>query len=71
MNNIIKNIVTEGTVAEVTQFIKLHIKEQTETISLKDYFKEDVWGVYVPGDEKFRFYYQCLGQGKYTVFTTD
>lgn len=71
MNNIVKNIVTEGTVAEVTQFIKLHIKEQTETINLKEYFKEDVWGVYVPGDEKFRFYYQCLGQGKYTVFTTD
>lgn len=68
--HITKHIVHEGTVTDVTEFIKLHIKEKTETISLKEYFKDDVWGVYVPGDEKFRFYYQCLGKGKYVVFTT-
>ncbi|NBO99178.1 MAG: hypothetical protein EBU90_03495 [Proteobacteria bacterium] len=64
-----KVVVTEGTVTDVTQFIKTHVKEKTESICLRDYFKgEDVWGVYVPGDERFRYYYQCLGQGKYSVF---
>jgi len=64
-----KIVVFEGTVVEVTEFIKLQIKEKTDSLNLKDYFNgDDVWGVYVPGDEKFRFYYQCLGNGKYTVF---
>ena len=64
-----KIVVFEGTVVEVTEFIKLHIKEKTDSLNLKDYFNgDDVWGVYVPGDEKFRFYCQCLGNGKYTVF---
>ena len=64
-----KMIVFEGTVVDVTKFIKEHIKEKTETIGLKEYFHGDeVWGVYVPGEEKFRFYYQCLGHGKYIVF---
>ena len=53
-----KVIVFEGNVTEVTQFIKEHVKEKTETISLKEYFNgDDIWGVYVPGDEKFRYYY--------------
>ena len=64
-----KVIVFEGNVTEVTQFIKEHVKEKTETISLREYFYgDDIWGVYVPGDEKFRYYYQCLGKGHYTVF---
>ena len=65
-----KVIVTEGSVTDVTQFIREHIKEKTESLCLAEYFNgDDVWGVYVPGDEKFRFYYQCLGNGKYIVFT--
>jgi len=64
-----KIIVFEGNVTEVTQFIKEHIKEKTDSLNLKEYFNgDDVWGIYVPGDEKFRYYYQCLGNGKYTVF---
>ena len=64
-----KVVVFEGTVTDVTQFIKQHIKEKTDSISLKEYFNgDDIWGVYVPGDEKFRYYYQCLGNGRYTVF---
>ena len=65
-----KIIVTEGTVTDVTQFIKDHIKEKTDSICLREYFNgDDVWGVFVPGDEKFRYYYQCLGKGRYCVFT--
>lgn len=67
-----KKIVFEGNVSEVTVFIKTNIKEKTDTLCLKEYFNgEDVWGVYVRGDEKFRFYYQCMGKGKYIVFTTE
>jgi len=64
-----KVVVFEGNVIDVTNFIKQHIKEKTDSISLKGYFNgDDVWGVYVPGEEKFRYYYQCLGNGKYTIF---
>ena len=63
-------VVFEGTVTDVTQFIKEHVKEKTESLNLKEYFKDDdVWGVYVPGDEKFRYYYQCVSKGRYIVFT--
>jgi hypothetical protein len=63
-----KQVVFEGDVREVTDFIRKHVKEKTETIGLKDYFEADVWGVYVEGEETFRYYYQCLGHGRYSVF---
>ena len=63
-----KTVVFEGDVSDVTKFIREHVKEKTDTISLKEHFKADVWGVYVPGEEKFRYYYQCLGKGRYSVF---
>ena len=64
-----KVVVFEGSVVDVTKFIKEHVKEKTETLNLKEYFNNDeVWGVYVPGEEKFRYYYQCLGKGRYSVF---
>jgi len=64
-----KVVVSEGTVVDVTEFIKKHVKEKTDTLNLREYFNgDDVWGVYVPGEEKFRYYYQCLGKGKYIVF---
>lgn len=64
-----KTVLFEGDVVMVTEFIKKHVKEKTETTNLRDYFNgEDVWGVYVPGDEKFRYYYQCMGKGRYSVF---
>jgi len=63
-----KQVVFEGDVREVTEFIRKHVKEKTETVGLRDYFQADVWGVYVEGEEKFRFYYQCLGHGRYSVF---
>ena len=63
-----KHVVFEGDVREVTNFIREHVKEKTETISLRDHFETDVWGVYVQGEEKFRYYYQCLGHGRYSVF---
>ena len=63
-----KQVVFEGDVREVTDFIRKHVKEKTQTIGLKEHFEADVWGVYVEGEEKFRFYYQCLGHGRYAVF---
>lgn len=64
-----KVVVFEGNVAEVTDFIKKHVEVKTDTISLREYFNGDqIWGVYVPGEERFRYYYQCLGKGRYTVF---
>jgi hypothetical protein len=63
-----KQVVFEGDVREVTDFIRKHVKEKTGTIGLKEHFEADVWGVYVEGEEKFRFYYQCLGHGRYSVF---
>jgi len=64
-----KVVVFEGTVVEAVQFIKGQIKVKTDTLSLKEYFNgDDVWGVYVPGEEKFRYYYQSLGKGRYSVF---
>ena len=63
-----KHVVFEGDVREVTDFIRKHVKEKTETIGLKDYFEADVWGVYVQGEDTFRYYYQCLGHGRYSVF---
>jgi len=63
-----KQVVFEGDVREVTDFIRKHVKGKTETIGLKEHFEADVWGVYVEGEEKFRFYYQCLGHGRYSVF---
>jgi hypothetical protein len=67
--NDLKVIVHEGTVTDVTRFIKDHVKEPTKTLNLRDYFQgDDVWGVYVEGEDKFRYYYQCLGKGQYTIF---
>jgi hypothetical protein len=63
-----KHVVFEGNVQEVTNFIKEHVKEKTQTLNLRDHFQADVWGVHVEGEEKFRFYYQCLGHGRYSVF---
>jgi hypothetical protein len=63
-----KHVVFEGDVIEVTDFIRKQIKEKTQTLHLKQYFEADVWGVYVEGDDKFRYYYQCLGHGRYSVF---
>lgn len=67
-----KVVVFEGNVVEITNFIKKHVKEKTDTLCLKEHFNGDeVWGVYVPGDEKFRYYYQCLGNGRYCVFVVN
>jgi len=63
-----KQVVFEGDVREVTVFIQKHVKEKTQTLRMNEYFQADVWGVYVEGEEKFRYYYQCLGNGRYAVF---
>ena len=63
-----KQVVFEGDVREVTVFIQKHVKEKTQTLRMNDYFQADVWGVYVEGEDKFRYYYQCLGHGRYSVF---
>jgi hypothetical protein len=63
-----KQVVFEGDVREVTVFIQEHVKEKTQTLRMNEYFEADVWGVYVEGEEKFRYYYQCLGNGRYSVF---
>ena len=63
-----KHVVFEGDVKEVTDFMRKHVKEKTDTVSLREYFEADVWGVHVPGEETFRYYDQCLGHGRYSVF---
>lgn len=64
-----KVVIFEGDVVEANNFIKEHVKQPTQSVNLKEYFNgDDVWGVFVPGDENYRFYYQCLGKGRYTVF---
>jgi len=63
-----KQVVFEGDVKAVTDFMREHVKVKTKTLHLRDYFEADVWGVYVEGEEKFRYYYQCLGHGRYSVF---
>lgn len=64
-----KTVVFEGDVRDVTNFVHEHVKCKTETLSLKEYFEgAEVWGVYVPGEDKFRMYYQAIGHGRYTVF---
>lgn len=68
---ITRNILFQGDVRGVVEFIKQCVKEKTETLCLKEYFKSDVWGVYVPGDEKFRYYYECIDNGQYCVFTVN
>jgi signal recognition particle receptor subunit beta len=60
----------KGDVAELSTYIKTTLPKH-ETIKLYDYFKADVYGVYAPGEDKFRFYYECLGNGVYTIFTVN
>ena len=62
-----KVVVFEGDVKDVTAFIRREMPCH-QTLSLRDYFKEEVWGVYKEGEENCRYYYQCLGKGKYSVF---
>ena len=40
-----KVIVFEGDVREVTDFIRKHVKEKTETLSLKEYFQSEMLAV--------------------------
>jgi len=63
-----KVVVFEGSVGEVSTWIKKQVGDH-DTISLKDYFKDEVFGVHKVGEEKYRYYYQCLGKGRYSVFT--
>jgi len=63
-----KVVVFEGDVGEVSTWIKQHVGDHN-TVSLKDYFKDEVFGVHKAGEEKYRYYYQCLGKGRYSIFT--
>lgn len=66
--NDLKVIVHEGDVCDVVKWIKDKIGKH-EVLSLREYFNgQDVYGVYLEGDEKFRYYYECVGRGHYTVF---
>jgi len=63
-----KTVVFEGNVGEVSVWIKKHVGDH-DTVSLKDYFEDEVFGVHKAGEEKYRYYYQCLGKGRYSIFT--
>ena len=63
-----KVVVFEGNVHEVTTWIQKQIGEH-KTVSLRDYFKDEVWGVHKIGEENYTYYYQCLGKGRYSIFT--
>ena len=62
-----KIVIFEGDVKEVSNWINKNIGNH-ETISIRDYFKDEVWGVYKNGEENFSYYYQCLGNGRYSIF---
>lgn len=62
-----KKVVFEGDVSEVSNWIKKHVGEH-DTVNLKDYFKDEVFGVHKVGEEKYSYYYQCLGNGRYSIF---
>ena len=69
--NDLKVIVHEGDVYEVVKWIKDKIGKH-EVLCLKEYFNgQDVYGVYLEGDEKFRYYYECIGKGNYTIFVVN
>jgi len=63
-----KKVVFEGDVKEVSNWINKNIGEHN-TVSLKEYFEAEVWGVYKNGEENYKYYYQCLGKGRYSIFT--
>jgi len=62
-----KKVVFEGDVKEVCNWITKQIGEH-QTVSLKEYFEAEVWGVYKNGEENYKYYYQCLGKGRYSIF---
>lgn len=63
-----KIIVFEGDVYETVKWINDKLGKH-EVLCLREYFDDQqVYGVYLEGDEKFRYYYQCLGKGKYVIF---
>ena len=63
-----KVVVFEGNVREVTTWIQKNVGDH-KTVSLKDYFKDEVFGIHKDNEENYRYYYQCLGKGRYSVFT--
>jgi len=66
-----KVIVFEGDVCEVVKWIKDKLGKH-EVLCLREYFDgQQVYGVYLEGDEKFRYYYECVGKGHYTVFVVN
>ena len=62
-----ETVVFEGNVQEVSSWITEHIGDH-QTVPLQDHFNAEVWGVYKNGEENYRYYYQCLGHGRYSIF---
>ena len=63
-----KVVVFEGNVREVTDWIQKNVGDH-KTVSLKQYFEDEIYGVYKQGEDSYIYYYQCLGKGRYSVFT--
>jgi hypothetical protein len=62
-----KKVIFEGDVEEVCNWITKQIGEH-QTVSLKEHFQDDIFGVYKNGEENYSYYYQCLGNGRYSIF---
>ena len=62
-----KKVVFEGDVRDATNWIQKNVGEH-DTVNLKEYFEDQVYGVHKVGEENYRYYYQCLGNGRYSIF---
>jgi len=62
-----KIVVFQGDVTEVSNWITKQIGEH-QTVSLKEHFQDDIFGVYKNGQDYYEYYYQCLGHGNYSIF---
>ena len=63
-----KAVVFEGNVREVTDWIQKNVGDH-KTVSLKEYFEDEIYGVHKQGEDSYIYYYQCLGKGRYSIFT--
>ena len=62
-----KKVVFEGDVRDVTNWIQKKLGHH-ETVNLKEYFEDEIYGVHKQGEDSYIYYYQCLGNGRYSVF---
>lgn len=63
-----KVVIFEGNVSEVTNWIQKNVGIHS-TVNLKEYFEDEIYGVHKQEEDSYIYYYQCLGKGRYSIFT--